>query len=39
MTLKKNSSTGVKDIELLRLFKAHFKGELNLTRIRLSVCL
>jgi hypothetical protein len=38
MTLKKNSSTSVKDIELLRLFKAHFKGDLNLARIRL-ICL
>jgi len=38
MTLKKNSSTSVKDIELLTLFKAHFSGHLNLARIRL-ICL
>lgn len=38
MTLKKNSSTSVKDIELLPLFKAHFRGNLNLARIRL-ICL
>lgn len=38
MTLKKNSSTGIKDTQLLALFKAHFKGHLNLARIRL-ICL
>ena len=38
MTLEKNSSTSVKDIELLTLFKAHFKGNLNLARIRF-ICL
>jgi len=38
MTLKKNSSTAAKDIELLMLFKAHFSGHLNLARIRL-ICL
>jgi len=38
MTLKKNSSTSAKDIELLTLFKAHFSGHLNLARIRL-ICL
>jgi len=38
MTLKKNSSTSAKDIELLTLFKAHFKGHLNLAGIRL-ICL
>ena len=35
MTLKKNSSTSVKDTELLTLFRARFKGHLNLARIRL----
>lgn len=38
MTLKKNSSTSIKDIQLLTLFKAHFKGHLNLARIRL-ICM
>lgn len=38
MTLKKNSSTSVKDTELLTLFKTHFSGHLNLARIRL-ICL
>lgn len=38
MTLKKNPSTSAKDIELLTLFKAHFRGHLNLARIRL-ICL
>jgi hypothetical protein len=35
MTLKKNSSTIAKDIELLTVFKAHFRGHLNLARIGL----
>ena len=35
MSLKKNSSTSAKDIELLTVFKAHHRGHLNLARIRL----
>jgi len=35
MTLEKNSSTSIKDTELLTLFRARFKGHLNLSRIRL----
>ncbi|MFT4849723.1 MAG: hypothetical protein ACI83B_002269 [Sediminicola sp.] len=35
MTLKKNSSTSAKDIELLTVFKAHHRGHHNLARIRL----
>lgn len=38
MALKKNSSTVGKDIDLLNVFKVHFKGHLNIARIRL-ICL
>jgi len=39
MTLKKNSKACVENIELLGLFKMHFKGNLNLARVRLFVYL
>lgn len=38
MTLKKNTSLGDKDTQLLGVFASHFKGELNLARMRL-MCL
>lgn len=38
MALKKNTSQGIKNTELLAVFQAHFSGHLNLARIRL-ICL
>ena len=38
MTLMKNTSPSIEDTQLLAVFTAHFRGELNLARIRL-ICL
>src|SRR5690606_6333357 len=35
MPLKKNTSLHSEDTQLLTIFKAHFKGKLHLSRIRL----
>lgn len=35
MALKKNTTQGIKNTEILEVFQAHFTGHLNLARIRL----